>query len=103
MEINDDERWKSYFYDGENVLKNKLNIHNEQELKLEEYKIVTKKNALLYLSNIEGNFDVEHLKSIHKYLFDSIYPFAGEFRTVNIAKGNKSSFADYNYIDLYFR
>ena len=28
------------------------------------------------------------LKAIHKYLFDEIYDFAGELRTVNVAKGN---------------
>ena len=28
------------------------------------------------------------LKAIHKYLFDDIYDFAGELRTVNLAKGN---------------
>ena len=28
------------------------------------------------------------LKAIHKYLFDEIYYFAGEIRTVNISKGN---------------
>ena len=28
------------------------------------------------------------LKEIHKYLFDDIYDFAGELRTVNLAKGN---------------
>lgn len=28
------------------------------------------------------------LAAIHKYLFDEIYDFAGEVRTVNIAKGN---------------
>lgn len=28
------------------------------------------------------------LKAIHKYLFDEIYDFAGEIRTVNISKGN---------------
>ena len=28
------------------------------------------------------------LKAIHKYLFEDIYDFAGELRTVNIAKGN---------------
>ena len=31
---------------------------------------------------------VSSLKSIHKYIFGDIYPFAGEIRTVNIAKGN---------------
>lgn len=28
------------------------------------------------------------LKTIHKHLFDEIYNFAGELRTVNISKGN---------------
>lgn len=28
------------------------------------------------------------LKAIHKYLFDEIFDFAGELRTVNISKGN---------------
>lgn len=28
------------------------------------------------------------LKAIHKYLFDDIYDFAGELRTVNLAKSN---------------
>ena len=35
---------------------------------------------------VTGNFDIEHLKSIHKYLFEDIYPFAGRFRNENIAK-----------------
>lgn len=30
----------------------------------------------------------ESLSEKHKYLFDSIYDFAGQIRTVNIAKGN---------------
>ena len=33
-----------------------------------------------------GSF--ESLQKIHKYLFQDIYDFAGEIRTVNIAKGN---------------
>ena len=34
------------------------------------------------------NPDEAVLKAIHKYLFEDIYDFAGELRTVNIAKGN---------------
>ena len=36
---------------------------------------------------------------IHKYLFEDIYPFAGEFRIVNIGKGNRAGFTDYNRIE----
>ena len=30
---------------------------------------------------------IKGLKSIHKYLFDNLYEFAGQIRTVNISKG----------------
>lgn len=91
--------WESYFFDGENILRNKLNIHDEIELKKCEYEIVARKNTLLCLSEIQGNFDIEHLKYIHKILFEDIYPFAGEFRLVNMGKDNRASFTDYKSIE----
>jgi cell filamentation protein len=40
-----------------------------------------------FLNTLEaGKFDA--LSKIHKYLFEDIYPFAGEIRTENIAKGS---------------
>lgn len=56
-----------------------------------EERISKKKAAELFengmLDSLEaGTF--ESLKAIHKYLFEDIYDFAGELRTVNIAKGN---------------
>lgn len=37
---------------------------------------------------IQGTFDFEHLKAIHRYIFQDIYGWAGKERTVNIAKSN---------------
>ena len=37
---------------------------------------------------ISGKFDLEHLRNIHKYIFQDIYPWAGKIRTVDIAKSN---------------
>lgn len=96
--MNEDERWYSYFYENEDVLINHLNIHDKNELKKKEYEIVAKKNILLYLSEHNGNFDIEHLKYIHKFLFEDIYPFAGEFRIVNMGKDDRAGFTDYNRI-----
>ena len=45
---------------------------------------------------ITGKFST--LQTIHKYLFDEIYDFAGKLRTVNIAKGN-FRFAPLMYIE----
>ena len=39
------------------------------------------------------------LKSIHKYLFDEIYDFAGELRTVNLSKGS-FRFAPLMYLEV---
>ena len=81
-----DTRWNNYFYPGTNVLKNKLGITNAEELQQAEADITFKKLTELYLNPIEGNFDAEHYREIHRYLFEYIYPFAGEFRNVDMRK-----------------
>ena len=73
------------------MLENKLGITNAPELSEAEEKISKKKAAELYDKGILDTLNAgtfEALQSIHKYLFDEIYPFAGQIRTVNIAKGN---------------
>jgi cell filamentation protein len=42
---------------------------------------------------VTGSFDSAHLQSIHRYLFQDIFPWAGKFRLVYIAKPGSSSFA----------
>lgn len=73
------------------ALENKLGITDSTELAEAEERISKKKALELFesgtLDTLEaGTFSA--LKAIHKYLFDEIYDFAGELRTVNIAKGS---------------
>ncbi len=73
------------------AFKNKLGIINSPELANAEERISKKKAVELFENGVLdtlkfGTF--ASLKAIHKYLFDEIYDFAGELRTVNIAKGN---------------
>ena len=73
------------------ALENKLGIDNSSELAREEEKISKKKAVELFengtLDTLEaGSFS--SLQFIHKYLFEDIYDFAGQLRTVNLAKGN---------------
>lgn len=73
------------------ILENKLNITDPAELAREEEKISKKRAKKMfdteYLNTLDaGTF--QSLKSIHKYLFEEIYEFAGEIRKVNIANGN---------------
>lgn len=78
-----------YCYPNSFVLKNKLNIRNADELKSAEREITSLRTAQAILIRIEGNFDFEHLKKIHYFLFGDIYEWAGKIRTVNISKGNQ--------------
>ncbi len=73
------------------AVENKLGITNSAELAREEERISKKKAVELFESGsldklAPGRF--ASLQAIHKALFEDIYDFAGELRTVNLAKGN---------------
>ena len=73
------------------ALENKLGITSSAELAREEERISKKKAVELFesgtLDKLEpGKF--ASLQAIHKALFEDIYDFAGQLRTVNLAKGN---------------
>ena len=95
-------RNSAYCYKGTNVLINLLNIRDNKTLQRAESRIVATKLFELRKNEMIGNFDVEHFIKIHKFLFEDIYPFAGKFRTENIAKGY-FSFAEWEYIDTELR
>ena len=73
------------------AVENKLGITNSAELAREEERISKRKAVELFESGaldklVPGRF--ASLQAIHKALFEDIYDFAGELRTVNLAKGN---------------
>jgi len=73
------------------ALENKLGITSSPELAEAEERISKKKALELFENGILDTLEAgtfSSLKAIHKYLFDEIYDFAGEVRTVNLAKGN---------------
>lgn len=69
-----------YFINGTKVLKNKLGINDATKLAESEKVIFLKKLTYLNLFPIHGEFDCKHLKAIPRFLFDEVYPFAGEYR-----------------------
>jgi len=92
-----------YCYPGTQVLVNKFGIHDGQQLNTIEREISIVKAAVL-AKRITGDFSLEHLKSIHRYLFEDIYDWAGQIRTVDIAKGNifcLVPFIESGFADLY--
>lgn len=87
-----------YTYKNSSVLKNKLNITTEEQLKEYETKMVALKLASIDKADFKRTYDEEHLKAIHKYLFEDVYDFAGQYRLENITKDN-FIFSQYQYID----
>ena len=79
---------KKYCYPDSEVLKNKLNIRDKDELFEAEKKLTFARLQKLQSEPIKGKFDFAHLKAIHKYIFQDLYDWAGEERTVDIGKGN---------------
>ena len=72
-------------------LENKLGITSSAELARAEEKLSKIKARELFETGLLDTFpvgDFDALAMIHRYLFDDVYSFAGEMRTVNIAKGN---------------
>mgnify|MGYP002605126159 FL=1 len=73
------------------TLENKLGLTSSADLAREEERISKKKAVELFENGMLNSLPAGRfatLQKIHKYLFDDIYDFAGEIRTVNLAKGN---------------
>jgi cell filamentation protein len=76
-----------YTYPGTDVLRNIPDIHDSKRLAAFEANATTARLAELDAAPLKGRFDVAHLKAIHKFIFQDVYSWAGEFRTVNVSKG----------------
>ncbi len=77
-----------YCYPGTDILINKLNIKNDDLLEKAERILSGRRMDQLLKNPIHGSFDFDHLKAIHRYIFQDLYSWAGKERTVNIAKSN---------------
>ena len=75
-----EEELREYYIEKDK--KQELN-HNELECDFVSTRIV----ELLQIDNFE--LSVDYLKYIHKYLFQDVYEFAGEFRNIDFSKHEK--------------
>ncbi|ADU61433.1 MAG: Fic family protein [Pseudodesulfovibrio sp.] len=74
----------AYTYENSSVLKNKAG-HRDQEA-LDKFERLSVANRMVE-DPPNGNFDYQHIKAIHRHLFQDVYDWAGEERTVSISKG----------------
>jgi len=79
--------WGDYLYPGTKVLRNKQNITDPD--KASEFEARASKIAMLEMRHkpVQGDFDLDHMQAIHRQLFKDVYTWAGELRTVDMAKG----------------
>jgi cell filamentation protein len=77
-----------YVYPGTGVLRNTLEIRDLTELAVAEADIARAALAILADEPLPGGYDLAHWQAIHRRVFGSLYPWAGELRTVQIAKPN---------------
>lgn len=87
-----------YCYPDTDVLINKLNIREKDELKHAEEEFSAVKQFALLHEPIRGRFTKTHLLRIHRFLFEDVYPFAGHIRREQISKGD-TMFYPPNLID----
>ena len=88
----------TYCYPGTDVLRNKAEITNAEDLDAYEGELSTLRSIEILENPVAGQFDLAHLKRIHLALFQDVYDWAGKIRTVDISRGN-SRFANVRFIE----
>jgi len=88
----------TYCYPGTDVLRNKAEITNAEDLEAYEGELSTLRSIEILENPIAGQFDLAHLQRIHLALFQDVYDWAGKIRTVDISRGN-SRFANVRFIE----
>lgn len=76
-----------YLIPGTDTLRNLSGYADPDELRQFEYEATYGRLTLLADRPIPGTYDLAHLRAFHRFIFQDVYDWAGELRTVNIAKG----------------
>lgn len=82
-----------YVYPGTSVLRNLRDIRDPELLSKFEMDMTTRRLGELARDPVPGRFDAQHLQAIHRHIFQDVYAWAGEIRTVNISRPGQFPFA----------
>lgn len=91
-----------YVYPGTDSLRNRLGIRERAELERVEAEQTAIRIAQIARTPLLGRYDLVHLRAFHRRIFGGIYTWAGELRSVAIAKDD-SLFALPGHIEAYLR
>jgi cell filamentation protein len=81
------------------ILKNIPGFTHQTQLDRFERIQATKAIVNLKVKPVRGRFDAAHLRGIHTRIFQNIYPWAGEFRQVNMRRSSSYSFAVVQFLE----
>lgn len=73
------------------ILKNRVHARTKAELAQAEHDLVGMRLMELAARPVVGDYDLDHLQAIHRHLFQDVYQFAGELRTVDMRKSDDPS------------
>lgn len=80
------------------ILANKFGITDQETLDDVEFELTSAQIAAFEEDPVPGNFDLAHLRAIHKQIFGDLYEWGGELRTVDMTK-DKTRFAHAAHIE----
>ncbi|MCL1800656.1 MAG: Fic family protein [Promicromonosporaceae bacterium] len=86
-----------YVYPETNVLVNSLNIRDKARFDSVEYQITWPRRQELESLPVSENWDLAHLQEIHRRLFQDLFTWAGELRTVVLTKGSSTFYSSSNW------
>lgn len=88
-----------YVYPGTNVLKNVLGTQDAALLADFEADVVMVQFRGLLRFGAPGELTPAWHRSVHRALFVLVYPWAGDFRTINISKESEPPYADFLFLE----
>ena len=78
------------YQDDTGTNRNLLGITDRHELQKTEYDLTAFRARQLAENPVQGAYDLDHLKAIHRHLFQDVYGWAGKERTLNFSKAVES-------------
>lgn len=85
-------RWNGYLDPATGVLRNLVGAQTWAELQKREADLVEARALELLTRPVPQTFDQDHLQALHRHLFQDVYPWAGEIRTVDMGKSTGPTF-----------
>ncbi len=85
-----------YLYPGLDIMRNKLNIRQQQRLEQAAYEMTALRAATIELGPLVRG--LPHLRTIHRQLYQDIFDWAGQLREVDIYQGD-TPFCHFAYLE----